>query len=190
MNPARPMRADARRNYEQLLAVAREAFAQHGVDASLDDIARHAGVGSGTLYRHFPNRTALLEAVFEDRVGELIARGEALATEEPPFEALAAWMRLMAEHLSSYRGIGAALLNDDGTKGVVVTGCHHAMAETAQLLLERAQEAGTVLPDVTPKDLLGLTNGVALASEKYGADRSTQADRLLGYVVEGIRRRS
>src|SRR5881227_1228774 len=99
------MRADARRNYERLLAAARAAFAEHGVDASLDDIARSAGVGPGTLYRHFPTRHALLEAVLGDAQATLLAEAEKLATEPDPDAALLTWMRGLATHSRTFRGL-------------------------------------------------------------------------------------
>src|SRR5213083_2740800 len=103
------MRADARRNYERLLAAARAAFAEHGVDASLDDIARSAGVGPGTLYRHFPTRQALLERVLQEAQGVLVAAAEADADLADPHAALVSWLRRLADHSMSFRGLAEAL---------------------------------------------------------------------------------
>src|SRR5437867_2707 len=105
------MRADAVRNRERLVAAAIAAFTENGADASLDDIARRAGVGPGTLYRHFPTRQALQEAAYLEGVQSLAARAQALADSPlPPDEALAAWMRSLADYLSTKRGLSAALL--------------------------------------------------------------------------------
>ena len=103
--PARAMRADARRNHERLLTEARAAFAEHGTDASLEDVARRAGVGIGTLYRHFPNRDALVSAVFEDAVDELLTRSRQLLTDPEPCAALVTWLREMVTCRTSRRNL-------------------------------------------------------------------------------------
>jgi AcrR family transcriptional regulator len=104
MAQVRPMRADARRNYERLLKAAVDAFAEHGEGASLDDIAKRAGVGSGTLYRHFPTRHALLEAAYLDRIEAIAARADALAAELPPGEALVEWLYELGAGMMQMRG--------------------------------------------------------------------------------------
>ena len=105
----RVRRADAQRNVERLIAAAREAFTAHGPNAPLDDIARTAGVGAGTLYRHFPTRLALFEAVYRDSVERLCADGEWLAATEPPAEALVDWLKGFVTVVSQKRGLAAAL---------------------------------------------------------------------------------
>ena len=108
--PPRPMRADARRNYERLLAVATEAFSEYGANASLDDIAKRAEVGPGTLYRHFPTRQDLLEAVMEQWMESVLAEAEPLLDSADPAEALAVWLRRLVAHVAVFRGLAAALL--------------------------------------------------------------------------------
>src|SRR5690348_3459677 len=119
MTQVRAMRADARRNYERLLKVAAEAFAEHGEGASLDDIAKRAGVGSGTLYRHFPTRRALLEAAYVDRIESLAARAAELAERLPPGEALVEWLNELGAGMLRIRGLRALLgaaVGDGGTR--------------------------------------------------------------------------
>src|SRR5262245_33601012 len=107
---ARPLRADARRNYDRLIAAASEAIAERGAEAPLDDIAKRAGVGAGTLYRHFPTRQHLLDAVFHERIVLLRDEAARLAQEEPdPAAALEAWLRALVEHLRRYRGLAESL---------------------------------------------------------------------------------
>ena len=137
------MRADARRNYDRLLAEARSAFAEHGTDASLEDVARRAGVGIGTLYRHFPNRHALMSAVFEDAVSDLLDRSRALLDDPQPCSALVAWLRAIITHAGEYRGLSSALMSasHDASFGAL-RGAAVPMREAGAALLARAQEAG------------------------------------------------
>src|ERR687888_1633161 len=120
---ARARRADAQRNVERLIAAAREAFAENGPNAPLDDIARAAGVGAGTLYRHFPTRLALFEAVYRDNVERLCAEGERLAATEPPAEALVDWLRGFVSVVSQKRGLATAL-TDEGRASELFAECH------------------------------------------------------------------
>ncbi|MFP3988331.1 TetR/AcrR family transcriptional regulator [Streptomyces sp. E11-3] len=186
----RPMRADARRNYERLLGVARTAFAEHGTDASLEDIARRAGVGIGTLYRHFPNRHALMSAIFEDAVDELLARSRELLDDPQPCGALVAWLRDIITHAGEYRGLSRALMsvsyNDSSApSGSALSRCSVPMREAGGALLARAQTAGSVRSDVTIGDLLQLTNAIALAAEETPSDPEL-ADRLLTLTLQGL----
>lgn len=128
MTQVKPMRADARRNYERLLKVAAEAFAEHGEGASLDDIAKRAGVGSGTLYRHFPTRQALLEAAYVDRIEALGARADEIAKELPPGEALAEWLYELCVGTIQVRGMKALLGSavTDGSRAAL-TACGTSM---------------------------------------------------------------
>lgn len=179
----RPLRADARRNYERLMAAARAAFTEHGAEAHLDDIARRANVGPGTLYRHFPNREALLAAVYRGDVEDLVAHAEALAAHLPPGEALDAWLRLQLDYIKTKRGLGSAvkamLANDSET----LAWCRESMREALRGLLSTAQEAGVVRKDVDAPDVLRLVHGVGIASEPV----PDQADRLLSLVLDGLR---
>jgi AcrR family transcriptional regulator len=188
--PARPKRADARRNYDRLIAAAQAAFAQDGPEASLDGISRAAGVGAGTLYRHFPNRRALLEAVYQERIAELCALGPELSTEREPAEALSIWLHRVAASTLMYRGLKDVLMADPGDDGQPVdfSWCADRMRETCAALLERAQAAGQVSAGLQPIDLLRLVHGVVIsASNLPEPDRTATTDRLLGLVLGGLR---
>ena len=181
----RPLRADARRNYESLLAAAAAAFAANGADASLDDIARRAGVGIGTLYRHFPTRQALLAVLLRDSLNELNEDARAKLTSPSPGQALAAWLRDVVEHAATYRGLAAELLCS--TEFSQTSGQCHAMQVVGAQLLARAQAAGEMRVDVTAEDLFKLVNGIAWATEQSPGDRD-QAGRLVRVMVDGLRR--
>ena len=188
--PTRPRRADARRNYDRLIAAAQAAFAQDGPEASLDGISRAAGVGAGTLYRHFPNRRTLLEAVYQERIAELCTLGPQLATEHQPVEALSLWLRGVAEHSLLYRGLKDVLMADPGDDGrpTDFSWCADQMRRTSQALLQRAQAAGQVSAEVQAGDLLRLMHGVVLsASHLAEPERTATTDRLLGLVLNGLR---
>ncbi|MFG2883113.1 TetR/AcrR family transcriptional regulator [Streptomyces sp. NPDC048297] len=188
MTRSRPMRADARRNYERLLKVAAEAFAEHGENASLDDIARRAGVGSGTLYRHFPTRQALLEAAYVDRVEALGARGEELAKELPPGEALTRWLHEVCAATIQVRGMKSLLgsaVSDGGSAAVTV--CGTVVQGTATRLVEAAQAEGSLRADLEPVELLRLVHGVATASELANG-QGKEIPRYLTLLMEGVRR--
>ena len=182
----RPMRADARRNYERLLAEARSAFAAHGTEASLEDVARRAGVGIGTLYRHFPNRSALLSAVFEDAEGELLTRSRELLDAPEPCTALVTWLRETVTHASEYRGLARALMSVSAGTASALSRCSDPIREAGDALLTRAQKAGRVRPDVTINDLLQLTHAIALAAEESPGDPRL-ADRLLTLTLQGFK---
>ncbi|WP_155053907.1 TetR/AcrR family transcriptional regulator [Streptomyces blattellae] len=179
------MRADARRNYDRLLAEARTAFAAHGTDASLEDIARRAGVGIGTLYRHFPNRHALLSAVFEDGVSDLLARSRELLGTPDPCTSLVTWLREIVTHAGEYRGLSRALMSVSYDNTSALARCSHPIREAGTALLTRAQEAGKVRPDVAIGDLLQLTHAIALAAEESPTDPDL-ADRLLKLTLRGL----
>lgn len=179
----RPMRADARRNHDRLLEVAKEAFTQDGYTTSLDDIAKRAGVGSGTLYRHFPTREALLETVYRADVEGLAARADALAEQFPPGEALAAWMREQLTYVREMRGLGSAVKTMLGAESETFAYCKDTMRDAVKRLLEPAQRAGEVRPDVAPADVMRLVHGVGTAVEHA----PEEADRLLSIVIDGLR---
>ncbi|MEW1895645.1 TetR/AcrR family transcriptional regulator [Streptomyces albidoflavus] len=182
----RPLRADARRNRERLLVEARRAFAAHGTDTSLEEIARRTGVGIGTLYRHFPHREALLSAVFADAVGELLERARVLLEAERPCAALVEWLRSLITHASEYQGLSGALMSASSGTGSELSRCSDPMRDAGAALLGRAQEAGVVRPDISIGDLLQLTNAIALAAEAT-PDEPELADRLLSLTLRGIR---
>jgi AcrR family transcriptional regulator len=183
----RPMRADARRNYDRILAAAGTAIAQHGAEASLEEIARHAGVGSATLHRHFPSRQALLEAVFRDRVKILCTKARDLAAAPDPGSALVTWLRAVGAHAASNRGLAASLMrgarDGDPTLG---TTCHTMIIDAGGELLTRARQAHAVRPDVAITDLLKLVSAISLAAEQETAG-AAETDRLLTLALDGVR---
>jgi len=187
MTQVKPMRADARRNYERLLKVAAEAFAEHGEGASLDDIAKRAGVGSGTLYRHFPTRQALLEAVYVDTIEALGNRADELAKELPPGEALAEWLYEVCVGTIQVRGL-KSLLGSAVTDGsnVALTACATHMKSGARRLVEAAQREGTLRRDLEPIDVLRLAHGVSTASELADGE-GAHIRRYLSLLTEGLR---
>ncbi|MEU9737257.1 helix-turn-helix domain-containing protein [Streptomyces sp. NPDC048002] len=180
------MRADARRNYERLLAEARGAFAEHGTDASLEDVARRAGVGIGTLYRHFPNRHALLSAVFEDAVSDLLSRARELGGAAEPCAALVTWLGEVVEHAVEYRGLSRALMSVTNDDSSALARCSDPIREAGGALLTRAQEQGTIRSDVAIGDLLQLTHAIALAAEETPSDPNL-APRLLHLTLKGLK---
>ncbi|MCX4727306.1 TetR/AcrR family transcriptional regulator [Streptomyces sp. NPDC090052] len=183
----KPMRADARRNYERLLKEAALAFAERGVDASLDDIAKRAGVGSGTLYRHFPTRQDLLEGVYVDSIDELADQAvEFGASARAPGEALADWLQKLAEQMIHLRGLktllGAAMA--DGSTPVI-SDCSGRLMDAAADLLTAAQKAGAARADLETAEVLRLTHAVATAAE-LGAGGPPDVRRYLSLMIEGI----
>ncbi|HYZ54771.1 MAG TPA: TetR/AcrR family transcriptional regulator [Streptosporangiaceae bacterium] len=180
---APPMRADARRSHARLLTAATAAFAEHGADAPLEDIARRAGVGIGTLYRHFPTRLDLQEAVFRNQVNAVCAQGEELASDPSAGDAFAGWLRVLATYLVTKRGLAGALIAARGRDSEVISSCSQVIRGTASRLLERAQEAGAVRPDLTATDVMMLVHGVVAATERT----PEQADRLLSLMLDGLR---
>ncbi|MFF8842604.1 TetR/AcrR family transcriptional regulator [Streptomyces sp. NPDC015127] len=182
----RPMRADARRNYERLLTEARAVFAEHGTDASLEEIARRSGVGIGTLYRHFPNRHAMMSAVFQEALADLLERSRALAGAEQPCGALVEWLRALIAHAGEYRGLARALMSASAEKGSALAACSVPLRAAGERLLARAQESGAVRTDVSIGDLMQLTNAIALAAEESPEDGQL-ADRLLTLTLRGLK---
>ncbi|MFE7326256.1 TetR/AcrR family transcriptional regulator [Streptomyces sp. NPDC005151] len=183
--PGRPMRADARRNYDRLLCEARTAFAEHGTDASLEDIARRAGVGIGTLYRHFPNRHALMSAVFQEAVASLLARSHELAKADP-CGGLVDWLGAIITHAGEYRGLAQALMSTSRDETSALSDCNVPLREAGARLLARAQASGTVRADVSIGDLMQLTNAIALAAEQAPEDPAL-AGRLLTLTLQGLK---
>ena len=183
---ARPMRADAQRNYARLLEAAGAAFVSRGADdVSLEEIARRASVGIGTLYRHFPTRQALLEAVYLDQVESLGARAAELLASAPPGDALAGWMRALVKFSSTKRSMMSALAATLGTDSELLSACTTQIRGSAESLLARAKQAGVVRPDADAGDLIRLVHAVNIATEK-SADPG-QADRMLALILDGLR---
>ncbi|MCL3997716.1 TetR/AcrR family transcriptional regulator [Streptomyces lavenduligriseus] len=176
----RPMRADARRGYDRIVAAAESLVAEHGAEASLDEIARHAGVGSATLHRRFPSRQLLLEAVFKGRVEALCAKAHGLLSAPDPGAALVTWFRAVGAH---------AVANEQFVAGAgdhcVAGGCSRLWVAVA---CDRARRMKAVRPDVTITQLLKLVSAIALATEEE-PDGPAEADRLLDLAIDGARAR-
>jgi AcrR family transcriptional regulator len=176
-------RSDARRNRARILAAARAAFAEQGPDASLEGIARSAGVGIGTLYRHFPNRQALVEAVFQDSMEQRCAEAQDLLAAPSPYRAFETWLAGELEHAATYGALAAWLMLaqlDDPCEGP--SSCELVRA-AGEGLLVRAQEAGEVRGDVDIDDILRLVSAIALGTE----DAPDRAGRLFRLTMDGLR---
>jgi AcrR family transcriptional regulator len=181
------MRADARRNHGRLVEQARAAFAEFGVGASLDEIARRAGVASGTLYRHFPTRLDLVEAVLAGQIAELADLGRGLLTAEDEFGALATWLRAALTHALTYRGLSAAMMNSALDRASDPVAAWHAeLFEVGAALLARARRSGAVAADAGEADVLKMVGAIAWAAQD-SPDSSAQADRLLALLMNGLR---
>ena len=176
----RPQRADARRNFDALLAAAREAFSERGTDASLEDIARRAGVGIGTLYRHFPTRQDLFQAVYVGGVEDLCHRASDTA-DLPPWDAFVAWVDAFAGFVSTKMALKEALGRDER----MFSSCRAAMLDAAEPVFRRAQEAGEIRSDTTFDDVLRLLAGIIAAT--YVAAR--QREHVLRMALDGLRAR-
>jgi AcrR family transcriptional regulator len=184
----RTLRADARRNRELIIAAAEELFLRDGANASLEEIARRAGVGSATLHRHFPTRKNLLETVYSDHVKELCDAAESLAADHAPAEALIAWLRLVHARATVNNGLAAAMAADeeDRTRGSLQS-CHAMITTAGGALLQRAIGSGAVRSGVGIHDLLGLVNALTLAAGSGGHDRTSgEENRLLMLALTGI----
>ncbi|MCF7547601.1 TetR/AcrR family transcriptional regulator [Pseudonocardia sp. WMMC193] len=181
-----PRRADARRNHELILGVAEAEVAAHGAGASLEQIARVAGVGSATVRRHFPTRRALLEAVSRERVEALRRSAIALAEAPEPRAALLTWLDELLEYSVTARGLAPALLDGEPfADSPASSGCAVLLADAADPLLRKAVAEGAVAADVTVSELITLVVGIVLAAEHL-ADPGTSARRLLGLAVTGL----
>ena len=179
----RPKRADACRNYDALVTAAREAFRAKGSDATLEEIARSAGVGIGTLYRHFPTRLVLAEVVYRADVEELARRAKEAVGEMSPWEALESWAENWTDAASSKRVIFAELADAVDKDSELVSYCRVTLRGAAGLVLSNAQEAGVARTDIDATDLLRLI-GSMLHLPNQDAD---QICRLRGVVLDGIK---
>jgi AcrR family transcriptional regulator len=181
----RPMRADARRNYERLIATAKTAFLEHGADAPLEDIARRAGVGIGTLYRHFPSRQALLEAVYVDEVEEL-CRSAADLAELPPWEALVGWLHRFVGYLATKQALAQELLNYIERDADLFQSSRAALHAAGGPLLERAQQARVARTDTNLTEVMQMVGGIA----KIPSSDPAQIDHILDMALDGLRYRA
>jgi AcrR family transcriptional regulator len=181
----RPMRADARRNYERLLAAADAAFTQHGAEASLEDIARRAAVGIGTLYRHFPTRQILLEATFGGRLDALRDEADNLARTAAPLPALTTWLRSLLRYVTEFRGLSELVMTTMRNRTSDLHASGIGMRRAGGRLLARAQASGEVRPDLDDADLILMVNGIVWAAERVPGEE--HADRLLAVMIDGLR---
>ena len=182
---ARKPRADAERNRDRVLEVAKVAFTRSGPDASLDDIAKQAGVGPGTLYRHFPSREALIEAVYRTEVEKLAAAERNFAETMPPIEALRAWMLLFVDYIATKKIISAALNTLVGDPKRVFGASYNQVWEAMRALVKRAVKSGDIRKDLDPIDLLRALIGVSTVSTS--PDWQQSARRLVEILISGAR---
>jgi len=178
----RPKRADARRNYEKLLSAAREAFAEQGTAATLEDIAARAGVGIGTLYRHFPTRPDLLEAVYLDEVQAICAAAEKYA-ELPPWEALSGWLREFVAFAATKRALAEEMFSYIDRDAALFKSCAQGIYGAGEPLLQRAQQAGEARTDTDIADVTKLIAGIAAIR----TSDPEQIDRIVTVALDGLR---
>ena len=180
----RKPRADSLRNREQLIAAARSAFRERGADVPLEEIARSAGVGIGTLYRHFPTRPALLAAVYRREVEQLGVAADRLLAERPPGDALEAWLQRLVDYMATKRVIAPALQASPGGDATV-SAAGPSMLAAMNRLVEAAVASGDIRADLTPGDLLRLLAGVGVGYDQPGWAAS--ARRLISILMAGLR---
>lgn len=180
----RPMRADARRNYDKVLVAARAAFAEGGEATSLEEIARRAGVGIGTLYRHFPNRQALLEALYREEVQEVCRTAAALDGADP-WEALQLWFDRLMGYMAAKQALAHELLNNLQPDAALFKDCRASLFTAGEPLLRRAQEAGVVRGDVD----IGQAIQMVMAIAKAPAADPGQTEHLVRIALDGLRHR-
>jgi AcrR family transcriptional regulator len=182
--PARPKRADARRNYEKVLAAARAAFAERGDATSLEEIARRAEVGIGTLYRNFPNRQALLEAVYADEVESFCQTSVELHA-LPPWDAFEAWVRRLVGYIVTKQALAQELMEYVDRDAPLFMTCRGMLLEAGEPILTRAQEAGVVRSDTAFWDILAMFGGIV----KIPGAQPDQIELLVSIALDGLRRR-
>jgi AcrR family transcriptional regulator len=180
----RPMRADAKRNRDLLVAAAREAFTERGSDASLEDIARRAGVGVGTLYRHFPNRQSLIEAVYVEEV-QALCRSAGETTDASSWDALVQWFNRFVDYVATKRALVDEMVATLGQDAQVFRTCHDAIFAAGGPLLERAKAEGIVRPDVEFIDVIRMVSGVSMIKKTAPED----VRRVLAMALDGLRYR-
>ena len=183
--PARKPRRDAQRNRERILEVARLAFTLHGADATLDDIARQAGIGSGTLYRHFPNRDLLIAAVYRSEVEKLAAAGQRFAATMPPLAALRTWMLLFIDHVAAKTLIIPAMDTVPGGSMRLIEGTRGLIHGAFLTLVQRAIQSGELRSDIDPNDFVRALIGVFHTTAQPGWEPS--ARRIVDILIEGSR---
>ncbi|MEV6257242.1 MULTISPECIES: TetR/AcrR family transcriptional regulator [unclassified Nocardia] len=185
MTNARPLRADAQRNRDRLLEVATRAFSHDGPDVTLEAIAKEAGVGIGTLYRHFPTREALVDAAYRSELARLCDSADDLSAALPPDRALRTWMDRFVDYTTTKRGMGDALRAVIASGGNPFSESRDRLTAAVATLLRAGASAGTLRADVEPEDILVGLSGISLATES--PERREQAGRLLDLFVDGLR---
>jgi AcrR family transcriptional regulator len=181
----RKPRTDALRNRERILEIAKEAFTRFGADASLDEIAKQAGVGAGTLYRHFPNRDALIEAVYRSEVEKLATAAGRFIETMPPIEALRSWMLLFVDHIAAKQIIAPALNSVSGGSSKLIEGSREQVYGAIDALVKRGMLSGEIRGDLDPFDLLRALIGVSHVASCPGWQES--ARRLVDILIAGSR---
>jgi len=184
----KPLRKDAARNREKLLAAAVVLFAERGTEGSLEEVAKRAGVGIGTLYRHFPTRDALVEAAYRNEVAQLRAAADELLAELPPDEALEAFMRRFVDYGTAKRGMRDALQSIAGGSATLFSDTRGQVTEAVAVLLRAGAEAGTLRSDVEPEDVLRAMGAIWMVAD--GEEFPEQAMRILRLVLDGLRYRA
>jgi AcrR family transcriptional regulator len=180
----RPMRADARRNYERIVVTAKDLFTTHGADVPLDDVAKAAGVGAGTLYRHFPTREKLFEAVYREEITVLADRAFVLHDELPPWEALEAWLLAQVTWVVERHKLATILKESIDAGSETFQYCQKHLREATGLLVESAQDAGLVRADVVGADVLRLGHGAGMAVRNCSPE---DGKRVLNVILDGLR---
>ncbi|MFI6875108.1 TetR/AcrR family transcriptional regulator [Streptomyces sp. NPDC050400] len=179
----RRLRADAQRNRERLLAEADAVFRQDGTEASLESIARRAGVAIGTLYGHFPNRHTLIDALLHERNQTLMDRGQELLTGSPPAQALTQWVHLVVEHAAAYQGLATVLADSLSDQQSQLHASCTRMTDLSDQLIANARAVGALRQEVTGADIFTLMNAAAWSREHVSPD---QADRLVAMTMAGM----
>ncbi|HEY0581335.1 MAG TPA: TetR/AcrR family transcriptional regulator [Chloroflexota bacterium] len=181
----RPLRADAQRNRDKLLNAATEAFAAEGEDVALETVAARAGVGIGTLYRHFPNRDALVVAAYQHEVDALCAAAADLLHTRPADEALRTWVERFADYIATRRGMGNALRAAVASDSPLFAATREQIVAVLRLLLEAGAASGTLRGDVDPKDLVRVINGIWYLPS--GPEWRADVGRMLSLIIDGLR---
>jgi AcrR family transcriptional regulator len=181
-SPGRPLRADAQRNRERILLAADEMFAAHGVDASIDEIASRAEVGVGTLYRNFPTKEALLQALFVARMQPLITAAREAAEADDPGEAFVAFMRRLGDEFVKFKAL-AEVMASSGMDLSAKAEASSALLQAGEALLRRAQQAGDVRPDVSIADVAALMTGLGYADSSV---TPTQRSRCMALACDSL----
>jgi AcrR family transcriptional regulator len=181
----RPLRADAQRNRDRLLDAAAHAFSQAGPEVTLEAIARDAGVGIGTLYRHFPTREALVEATYRNELARLCDAADDLLATLPPDEAMRTWMDRFVDYMTTKRGMADALRAVIASGGNPFSESRDRLTAAVATLLAAGATAGTVRRDATPADVLSSLSGISLTAAE--PSRRDQAGRLLDLLMDGLR---